>query len=510
MGSIFYQMRVQIRRFLRSSETIAWSLAVLLLPLTSVPFLAKIAGASTVAPISALPLLLLVLIWLVPYLLRGGGLPRQSLPLLVFFLVATAAAAAAFFIDVPPYRGKSLVSQEIPALATLAAGVAFYLVFAIWPQERGRMELSLRLINIGGFLILLWSAAQAWVIWGAGGPYPAWMIQLQAWVSLREFIPGRVMGFTYEPSWLAHQLNVLYLPFWLAASLQRYSAHRFRLWKVTIENLLMAAGVLVLFFSFSRVGVLAFLLAIAYLIGRWILRQARDTARRLAPPGRNSRWRGWEIQASLLAGFGLAFLACVFGLAYAMSRLDPRLEVLFDPAALIGNSFYTITNQLAFAERVVYWATGWAIFNDHPLIGVGLGNAGFFFPQKMPAFGWGLWETQRIFFYLNSVPNIKSMWVRLLTETGILGFAFFASWYYLLWRSAKALWAEMSPLLKTIGLAGLLSLIVFLVEGFSIDSFAMPYLWVSAGLLTAGTNIISTDGQPGNQPTTHILPADME
>ncbi|MDX1437650.1 MAG: hypothetical protein R3335_12605, partial [Anaerolineales bacterium] len=120
---------------------------------------------------------------------------------------------------------------------------------------------------------------------------------------------------------------------------------------------------------------------------------------------------------------------------------------------------------------------------------VGLGTTGFFFPEKIPAFGWGLWEIQQLFFRLPYLPNLKSMWVRILTETGIIGFAFFTTWYYLLWRSAKALAFRQARLLKTIALAGLLVLIAYLIEGFSIDSFAMPYLWVSMGLLTAAVSI---------------------
>ena len=39
--------------------------------------------------------------------------------------------------------------------------------------------------------------------------------------------------------------------------------------------------------------------------------------------------------------------------------------------------------------------------------------------------------------------------------------------------------------MKTITFAGQLALLAFIGEGFSIDSFAMPYLWVIAGLIAA-------------------------
>jgi hypothetical protein len=45
-------------------------------------------------------------------------------------------------------------------------------------------------------------------------------------------------------------------------------------------------------------------------------------------------------------------------------------------------------------------------------------------------------------------------------------------------------------LLRMSGLAGQLLLISFIVEGFSIDSFALPYFWFSAGLLSAGAYLV--------------------
>jgi len=39
------------------------------------------------------------------------------------------------------------------------------------------------------------------------------------------------------------------------------------------------------------------------------------------------------------------------------------------------------------------------------------------------------------------------------------------------------------------GLAGKLFIFAYLVEGFSMDSFAMPYLWVMTGLIASGSKI---------------------
>jgi hypothetical protein len=96
------------------------------------------------------------------------------------------------------------------------------------------------------------------------------------------------------------------------------------------------------------------------------------------------------------------------------------------------------------------------------------------------------------------------MWVRILAETGLLGFAVFLAWYYLLWRSSRLTQAAKAPpVLAVAGLAGQMALVAFLIEGFSIDSFALPYIWVSFGIISA-SGLLSrkeiSGGNPGYRP----------
>ncbi len=489
-----------IDRFRRGSILVAWVLLLIFLPVTSSPLFARVAGASTVAPLAALPLIWLLLAWGVPYALKGRTFPAGTIPLLGFVMVAIAASASAFFLEIPPFKGKTILSQEIPALLTLGVGLAFYLVFAGWPNTSERLTLTLKLINISGGIVLAWSLLQAFVVIFLDGDFPPIMARFQDWVSLRGIFAVRVSGFprltgfAYEPSWLAHQLNVLYLPVWLAATVEGFSAHQKRLWKISLENILLAVGFLVLIFSFSRIGMLAFALVFSYLVVRKYLAWVRYLFQRLShrlhlADARVRLYRA--LFSSLLLGlFFIIYLAAGIGLVYGLSRFDVRLAKLFDPALLEETySIFAFTNQLAFAERVVYWSTGWEIFNAYPIFGVGLGNAGFFFPEKMPAFGWGLAETTQIFYRKAFLPNTKSMWIRIFTETGLVGFAFFSGWLFALWSSAKIAGQSLDRRTKTIALAGQLALVAFLIEGFSIDSFALPYLWAAAGLVTAGVYV---------------------
>ncbi|MBE0696354.1 MAG: hypothetical protein IH586_05475, partial [Anaerolineaceae bacterium] len=84
------------KRFYLIFQNISAGLLVLFLPFTSFPLVARLIGSAMVAPLALVPLLALLAFWFLPYLLRGGKLPLQSVPLLGFVLVSLISAAAAF------------------------------------------------------------------------------------------------------------------------------------------------------------------------------------------------------------------------------------------------------------------------------------------------------------------------------------------------------------------------------------------------------------------------------
>ena len=474
------------------SVSIAWGITILLLPLTSLPLLTALVQTNTVAAPSTVPIAWLVVTWMLPFLLRGGRIPRQTLPFLGLILIALIASARAFFIEIPSFKGKTILPEEVDAILTLGIGSAVYLVAATWPRNLKRLAWTMQLINLSGLILVAWSLWQGYYIFFNEGEFPAFMVELQSWFSIRRLFSGRATGFAFEPSWLAHQLNMVYLPYWLAASVRKYSAHRFRLWKFSLENLLLAGGVIVLALSFSRVGWLAFFLMIAYLLIKASIALARRLySWTLASFPARPFWRDavkFALSSGILLTFVGVYIGTVAGLVYLAGIFDPRLTDFFEHVEN-ADGFYDLTSRLAFAERVVYWTTGWEVFNEHPFLGVGLGNTGFFFPEEMPAFGYNLPEIKDQLYRRDFIPNTKSLWARLLAETGIIGFSFFATWLYILWKSARHTQTSSDPLLKTLGEMGTLVLLAFLIEGFSIDSFALPYLWFSPGLLTAAASL---------------------
>jgi O-antigen ligase len=460
-----------------------WAAFFFLLPVTSMPLVNRLVGGTMVAPPSMLVLLLLIIVWFIPYLLRRGALPAQSTPLLGFFGVAVIACARAVFLPTPPFRDATVIGNIIEGIVTLGAGIAFYLLTAIWAADKKRFSVILRWVNWSGMLIIIWSLIQA-ITWQLNLSWPDWIRMIHGLFSSGTLFRARVVGFTFEPSWLAHQLNMLYLPFWLASTVTKKSAHGWKLWGISLENILLVCGAVLLFLAKSRLGLLAFFLALAYLMLKLSLNVVRWLQRKVNGKGR-------KILVAVTFYFLLLVIggSILFGTGYWMSKTDFRMRALFDLETLQTKSFIEYAEPLSFAARIIYWQAGWDIFNQYPFLGVGLGNAGFYFPEKLIPFGWGLTEVRDYMYRFPSIPNIKSMWVRVLAETGIIGFAFWVVWIFLMLQTARLLHRQSNTMLRTCGLAGIFALVGFLLEGFSIDSFALPYIWITLGLVNAGYKI---------------------
>ena len=197
-----------------------------------------------------------------------------------------------------------------------------------------------------------------------------------------------------------------------------------------------------------------------------------------------SFWKRLLIVAGMVVFYGVVLLVILS----FMGRFDQRFERLLSLQDINLNLF-ELALRVDFAERVVYWANGLQTFARYPLLGVGLGNTGFFFTQHMPVIADRLNEIIYVLTIEYYLPNVKSFWVRLLSETGLIGYSLFCTWFYVLWHGAKHLERQARNEFRLFGWMAFFVIVAFLAEGFSIDSFALPYLWVSLGMVTAASAI---------------------
>jgi hypothetical protein len=440
----------------------------------------------------------------VPYLLRRGRLPNETVPYLVFTLLVIGVGAAAFFEVGDYFRSKPLLSQTVRTFFPFGVGLAFFLVTSAWHRDRNGLRRSLQLINIGGFLLVLWSVASAVIIFGFNFKFPAFMDAIKDALVTQSNMVGnpRLAGLTYEPSWFAHQLNMLYLPLWLAATYQRTSVFP-RIWKISLENIFLVLGMGVFFLSSPRIGGAAAMLMLLFLFIKINLAIYRWIIRRLAPLwGSRKRPQLMKIGVGVVLAvlFVTIYVGFSAGLLKVVSDRDWRVALLVNSplsqtdlqqlSTLDENALFMIGTRFAFLERTIYWMDGWRTFNEYPILGVGLGNAGYYFVSHLPAIGWSSYEIRAVVYRNDGLANIKSIWYRLLAETGIAGFSIFVTWLLVLWRSASASLRSLDPTLKTVALAGQLALLAYIFEGFSVDTFGLPYLFVMAGLIASAGMIV--------------------
>ncbi|NLN70038.1 MAG: hypothetical protein GX142_04545 [Chloroflexi bacterium] len=484
----------------RIAVSLLWFLVMLGLPLTSFPPITHLLGA-IVAPFSAIPLALLVFIWMVPFLIDRGTLPGETIPYLYFILVAILVTGLGFFLNGYYACGRDFFDQSLRAFFSVAIGLNFYLLFSAFPRDLATLRKLLSLGNISALFVFIWIGLEVLIFRSQLNikEISIFMHRVRDMLAVQSpsmIDTTRVVGFAYEPSWFVRQFNLLFLPIWMAASFQRLSLYKFRLWFLTIEDLLLVAGLLVFGASSPRIGLVALLASLAYLalllliqlhrnmIGGYLKRRKKHTKYLL----------GVKIVLAILilaTMIGLAASA-LMGYAELASRWDYRYALLtknafkkLDVFSMSTTDLIYRARDLAFFERMIYWLGGWEIFADYPF-GVGLGNAGFYFYDRMHGAGFQSYEIRDLIYRANSIPNAKNLWVRLLAETGFIGLTIFLVWLYILWRSAGLTRRSNSPELRIIGLAGQLFILAFLLEGFSTDSFAMPYEWIMAGLVSAG------------------------
>ncbi len=455
---------------------VLWALFVLILPLTSVPLIVRLVHSDVVAAPSALLLPFLLAALLIPFLIQRETFPGQALPLILTVLVLLITTVLSFFYFIPEYKGNDPLRSSIMAVLTLFVGFSYYLVSVLRHRKAEKLRGTFQLLSISGAIVCGWTLLQAF-FWYKDNHYPAWMQQVQFTLSIGSLYRQRFVGFTLEPSWLAHQLNLLYLPFWFAASLTGYSAFRFRLKFLTVERALFPVGMLVLFLTLSRVGLAAFLITVGFALLVFL--------KRLIGKFTENFPREKQALISLIAVLTIILLlaAAAYGILRLLVRLDFRMAGLFS-IDLKGRSdpvFY-LAEKLSLAARFVYWDGGITVFNEHPLVGVGLGHAGYYLPKSLNEYAYRLVEVRDLLYRSNTLLNIKSLWIRILAEGGILGFSCFFIWYL---RSllGNMLCLNVSDSLRsTAAWMGCFTLLAFLLEGFSLDTFALPYLWFSTGI----------------------------
>ena len=479
---------VRITRFL-------WGAALLTLPITSFRYFPFLGDSTYVRPLS-LYLIALLLPLLLVLLVRGqSSVPRAGslTPLLAFVLIALMATSIGLLLAPLPLRGQGYLGRVIRAWVTLVIGLSFFIAAAWMNRNEEDLQFSLKWLLAGFVLDILWSGVQALAFYT---PLlkKVTVTHWQRAFSMRELVKtNRVSGMAYEPAWLAGQIATVYLPWLFASLLTKWRVTRFK-W---IEMILLGCAVLLLLATFSRGGLLtaagASVLTFLF-VGRAELRAVWKWFVSGFRPGNNWLLRVGVILLLVGALVGAGLFLSQKG--YVTRLFNTRAESLAD---------FVIENSAG--ARAAYTLGALGAYEESPITGVGLGASGFYIYDHLP--DWALTTVPEIARQLSPdnrlYPNPKNLYVRLLAETGLIGFFVFIAFLLSMLGDAFTALQSKATFGRYLGIAGVFSWFAIAFYNITQDSFATPNLWINFGILIGLTAFQLESEQTRNTPTSAPL-----
>jgi len=482
------------KRWLEFTRKAAWALLLFSLPITSFPHFPGFMGLSTavVRPLALYPLILLILLEILPSFLRRDPLPAGAGPLIAFCVAALASTAFSLVTPAFPLAGQTPLSRSLRGYLTLGMGVAFLMAAWRMSVRENSFRFAARWLLAGGFIAMLWGGLQAFRLL-MGWPGYEQMNSFQRLISVRDMQLLRVNGLAFEPSWHADYLVVLIIPLLLAALAtgeHPFGGERSGRW---VTGGLSVLAVVNLLFTYSRGGIVVgfgvtIFLSLLELVRRRNEVKIMRSSEKAGDPHQLGRRERFLRTLIVLLVVALA----VVGVSYLLSK-NYYFGILVTRLNRIGNlQNYLIS--IGSGPRLALWQAAWGVFMDNPYLGVGLGQSGFWMWDHLPLWTFNYQSEIMETFAFSSMgyPNPKNVWVRLLAETGILGTTLFLLFVLLVVLLALRAYWQKDRRSRFLGLFGILSMAAIVVEGFSLDSFANPTLWLTSGILLGSLSM------PGN------------
>ena len=461
---------VKITRFL-------WGAALFTVPITSFRYFPFLGDSTYVRPLSLYPIALLLPLLFIQLAQGKTSFPRAGTltPVLGFVLIALTATSIGVLLNPLPLREQEYFGRVVRAWATLAIGLSFFIA-AVWMNRNEEdLRFSLKWLLAGFVVDVLWSGVQALAFYT---PLlkKVTVTHWQRVFSMRELVKtNRVSGMAYEPAWLAGQIATVYLPWLFASLLTRVRVTRFK-W---LEMILLGFAALLLLATFSRGGLLTAVgaLVLTFLfVGRAELRA-----------GWNWFVSGFRRGNNWLLRVGVILL-CIGALAGAGLFLSQKgyITRLFNTRAESLEDFI-IENSAGARAAYTFGALG--AYEESPIIGVGLGASGFYIYEHLP--DWALTTVPEIARQLSPenrlYPNPKNIYVRLLAETGLIGFFVFIAFLFSVLGDALSALQSKTAVGRYLGIAGIFSWFAIALYSITQDSFATPNIWINFGILVGMT-----------------------
>ena len=413
------------------AERLLWVSLLVAVPISATPLLPF--GSGTLArPLAAFPaaLLLLIAAFRVLILRQKPALTPDGFALLGVFSAYVLVSGLALASLAPPdmFKGQTPMDSFLRALVTWAIGLAFYVTARLHIRSDRDIRQAHNLLFIGMTASVTFAAIQVAAIVAQGDTLRVVQAVTDLFAVHYDGLKSRAQGMTFEPSWLASQIIVFLMPALIASSISRQDfvgvaagrGHALRLlcgYAIAIGGLLCSGS------RFGLVCMVAMLVLgglIAAKRGRMLV--ATGFVAVLAAGG-----GGLALMSGLGAGAGAAYV--VGPVSYLADSAD---------FGTVENGLAAdVSDTLTVAARIAAAEAAGDMWFDHPLFGVSLGNDYRYFGKYAPdwAFTTGIFtegaKEGEGWLDPNSPEkgNAKNLFLRLLAETGLVGFLLFGLFF---------------------------------------------------------------------------------
>lgn len=432
------------------------SLAIILMPFNSLPYFRSIFGEMAVEG-AFYPLLLGIVIWFGLFLTgRIIYAPNDKIfyLLIVFILWAAVSGVANLgHISGDILKGRTGVEKYINQMVVLTFG--FFSMLFIFNVTRNKENLLLyvrRFVLYSFIIVGLYSVFEiAYLLFGS---IPAQNILETINVYIRSNISmyGRIRSVCGEASWFAMYCSFA-LP-WLMSYI--FTEHKNR-W---IYILISCYAITLLILSYSRT---AYFITALQLVFFFYLT-------------RNVFWQRFRIVFFTIA---LIILVGLIG----NTVLTTTFEGISIPT--VYKSIMDMDNMSNVA-RLASQSAAWNIAKDHPIIGVGIGQYGFYMSEYVPWWSYASWEIRN---WADSTegtawPPVHGLYPRIAAETGFIGLIL----WLLIWVGMfiklysvfkhELMYGNIDYLL----IALMTSYAGVILAGFNSDTIRFPGYWLILGI----------------------------
>lgn len=438
---------------------VLWGLVLFTIPVTSFKYYPAIFGSASTQPLSFLPLLVLVpLIIIKIWRSRKIHLPTQTIILLVFLSILMLSDMLGSIDPPQSIRGFTYWSRVFRAWVSLGIGLTYFVITYFVSDSEKSLQNGLKWLFAGLVATIIWGSIQ-----GIAELTPYidnhWTSDIQKAFSIRDLEIARVHGFALEPAWLADQLVMFSLPWLLASFLTGYKIMKNR-W---VQALLVLGSLIILYYSFSRNGLVIFFVSVSITLLVFFWARIRSMYQQIISISPNAKLGFWGVFVLIMAGGVYGTIA------------------LFDITSLEQVLNYII--NIRAGERLSGAIAGFRLFGENPWFGVGFGSAGLYLFDYYPdwAFG-GIWIFSQFLTYkFFVIPTSRNMYVRLLSETGIIGVGLFVVFLLSVLGTIRKLLTSERPVRKYLGFVGMFAWVAIVMRNITQDSFTFPVMWIMLG-----------------------------